>query len=182
MVHQIALKDIFIEKLEKSISSYKYSMHDELKSYLYKLYVEDLFANSFRKPNGTLDTLIFLDELPKSKETLEYLKFNGDYHLSIAGYVPEAFCNKYVEFDYYISIGRYSYYRLHQRMPSDKVYKSLAFDYLDVVYILNQTFDYIKKYNNLEVIKIIDAWKDTNHPIFKKRLIRLGFSDLKIDA
>ena len=51
-------------------------MHDDLKSYLYKLYVEDLFANSFRKPNGTLDTLILLDELPKSKETLGSLWFS----------------------------------------------------------------------------------------------------------
>lgn len=182
MVNQSPLKDIFLDKLDSAASMYKYYMHDDLKKYLYILYVEDLMKNSSRKPNGVLDTLIFLDDLPETKDTLEYLKFNGDYHLSIAGYIPEAFCNKYVEFDYYISIGRYSYYRLHQRLPKDKIFKSLAFDYLDIVYILNQTFDQIKKYDNLEILKVIKAFEETKHPIFKRRLARLGLSTTTIDV
>jgi hypothetical protein len=171
-----SFKEIFKSSLEDACASYKYSLNKETEKYLIKLCVDDLLVTSSRKPDGILDSLIFLDEVPSTKESLAYLKLNGDYHLSIAGYVPEAFCNKYIDFNYYISIGRYSYYRLHQKLPKEVAYKTLAYDYLDIVYILNETFDIIKVSSDEHLVNTWEAWRDTGHPIFRKRLIRLGLN------
>jgi hypothetical protein len=171
-----SFKDIFKSSLEDACDAYKYQPSPELKNYLTKLCVDDLLVTSSRKPDGMLDSLIFLDSINPTKEALQYLKLNGDYHLSIAGYVPEAFCNKYVDFNYYISLGRYSYYRLHQNFPKDPTYKSLAYDYLEIIYILNETFDTIKVHSDEYLLSIWEAWKETNHPIFRRKLIRLGLN------
>ena len=171
-----SFKDIFKSSLEDACDSYKYKISSDLKNYLIKLCAEDLLITSTKKPNGFLDSLIFLDSINPTKGALEYLKLNGDYHLSIAGYVPEAFCNKSVDFNYYISLGRYSYYRLHQNLPKESVYKTLAYDYLEIIFILNETFDTIKISNDEYVLSIWDAWRETQHPIFKRRLIRLGLN------
>jgi hypothetical protein len=171
-----SFKDIFKSSLEDACLAYKYTLNDDIKRYLIKLCADDLLATSSKKPSGLFDSLIFLGELPSTKETLHYLKLNGDYHLSIAGYVPEAFCNKYVDFNYYISLGRYSYYRLHQKLPKEPVYKELAFNYTEIVYILNETYDIIKVHDDEYLLSIWEAYKETNHPIFRRKLIRLGMS------
>jgi hypothetical protein len=177
-----SFKDIFKSSLEDACVSYKYNLSDDLKKYLVKLCAEDLLATSSNKPSGLFDSLIFLGELPHSKEILEYLKQNGDYHLSIAGYVPEAFCNKYVDFNYYISLGRYSYYRLHQKLPKEKAYKELAYNYNEIVYILNETYDIIKVHDDEYLLSIWEAWKETGHPIFRRKLIRLGLNPANISS
>lgn len=171
-----SFKDIFKSSLEDACDAYKYNLSTELENYLVRLCVDDLLKTSTQKPNGILDSFIFLDSINPTKESLQYLKSNGDYHLSIAGYVPEAFCNKYVDFNYYISLGRYSYYRLHQNLPKEKVYKSLAYDYLEIIYILNETFDTIKVHNNEYLLSVWEAWRETQHPIFRRKLIRLGLN------
>jgi hypothetical protein len=171
-----SFKDIFESSLEDACDAYKYKLSSDLKKYLIKLCAEDLLKTAAKKPNGILDSFIFLDSINPTKEALEYLKLNGDYHLSIAGYVPEAFCNKHVDFSYYISLGRYSYYRLHQNLPRESVYKSLAYEYQEIVFILNETFDTIKVHDNEYLLSIWEAWRETRHPIFRRRLIRLGLS------
>lgn len=179
MIHP-SFKDIFKSSLDDACDAYKYKLNDDTKRYLIKLCVDDLLTTSSRKPNGLIDSFIFLGELPGTKETLEYLKMNGDYHLSIAGYVPEAFCNKYIDFNYYISLGRYSYYRLHQKIPKEVAYKELAYNYNEIVYILNETFDIIKVHNDEYLISIWEAYKDTGHPIFRRKLVRLGMDPKSI--
>jgi hypothetical protein len=177
-----SFKDIFKSSLQDACESRKYQMSDDLRKYLISLCVDDLLKIASNKPSGMLDSFILLDTIPTNKHSLEYLKLNGDYHLSIAGYVPEAFCNKYVDFDYYISLGRYSYYRLHQRLPKEGVYKTLSYDYLDIVYVLNETFDTIKVCDDAHLLSIWEAWKETRHPIFKKKLIRLGLNPDEISS
>ena len=171
-----SFKDIFKSSLDEACLAYKYKLSKDLREYLIRLCVDDLLATSSRKPSGMYDTLIFLGEVPSTRESLQYLKQNGDYHLSIAGYVPEAFCNKYIDFNYYISLGRYSYYRLHQNLPKETVYKELAYNYNEIVYILNETFDIIKVHDDEYLLSIWEAYKDTNHPIFRRKLIRLGLN------
>jgi len=177
-----SFKDIFRSSLEDACSSYNYKMSNELKSYLIKLCAEDLLKTSAQRPDGMIDPLILLGEIPKTTETLEYLKLNGDYHLSIAGYIPEAFCNKFSEFDYHLLIGRYSYYRLHQVLPKEKLYKDLSYDYLQIIYILNETFDTIKIHSDSNMLKIWEAWKITGHPIFRKKLARRGMNPEEISC
>ena len=169
-----SFKDIFKSSLDDACISYKYKMSPELERYLIKMCVEDLLTTSAKKPTGLLDSFIFIGDLPKNQEVLSYLKFNGDYHLTIAGYVPEAFCNKHVDFNYYISLGQYSYYRLHQLIPKDSLYKNIAFDYMQVVLILNEVFDTIRLHTDAHMLEIWEAYKETGHPIFRKKLIRLG--------
>jgi len=175
-----SFKDIFKSSLDEACLAYKYKLGKDLREYLVKLCVDDLLVTSSRKPSGMYDTLIFLGEIPSTRESLQYLKQNGDYHLSIAGYVPEAFCNKYIDFNYYISLGRYSYYRLHQNLPKETVYKELAYNYNEIVYILNETFDIIKVHDDEYLLSIWEAYKDTNHPIFRRKLIRLGMDPKSI--
>lgn len=177
-----SFKEIFESSLKDACASYKYSLNKETEKYLVKLCVDDLLVTSSRKPDGILDSLIFLEEAPSTKEYLSYLKLNGDYHLTIAGYIPEAFCNKYTDFSYYILLGRYSYYRLHQKLPKEIVYRTLAYDYLDIIYILNETFDIIKVASNSHLLSTWEAWRETGHPIFRKRLVRLGFSPSLISS
>lgn len=177
-----SFKDIFKSSLEDACLSYKYKMNDETERYLTKLCVEDLLRTSAQRPDGVIDSLILLGELPKTKETLEYLKLNGDYHLSIAGYVPEAFCNKSSEFEYHLLIGRYSYYRLHEKLPKETLYKTLSYDYTQIVYILNETFDSIKVHTNAQLLEIWESWKSTRHPIFRKKLIRMGMNPDEISC
>jgi hypothetical protein len=175
-----SFKDIFKSSLDEACLAYKYKLGKDLREYLVRLCVDDLLVTSSRKPSGMYDTLIFLGEVPSTRESLQYLKQNGDYHLSIAGYVPEAFCNKYIDFNYYISLGRYSYYRLHQNLPKETVYKELAYNYNEIVYILNETFDIIKVHDDEYLLSIWEAYKDTNHPIFRRKLIRLGMDPKSI--
>ena len=175
-----SFKDIFKSSLDEACLAYKYKLGKDLREYLVKLCVDDLLVTSSRKPSGMYDTLIFLGEIPSTRESLQYLKQNGDYHFSIAGYVPEAFCNKYIDFNYYISLGRYSYYRLHQNLPKETVYKELAYNYNEIVYILNETFDIIKVHDDEYLLSIWEAYKDTNHPIFRRKLIRLGMDPKSI--
>lgn len=177
-----SFKDIFKSSLEDACTSYDYGMSNELESYLIKLCVDDLLKTSTQKPDGIIDSLILLGELPKSKEMLEYLKLNGDYHLSIAGYVPEAFCNKFSDFDYHLMVGRYSYYRLHQKLSRDTLYKTLAYDYREIIYILNETFDTIKVHTDSQMMETWEAWRATKHPIFKKKLIRMGMNPEEVSC
>lgn len=177
-----SFKDIFRSSLEDACSSYNYQMSNETEKYLTKLCVDDLLRTSTQKPDGVIDSLILLGELPKTKETLEYLKLNGDYHLSVAGYVPEAFCNKFSEFDYHLLVGRYSYYRLHQKLSKDTLYKTLSYDYTQIVYILNETFDTIKIHTDTQLLEAWGAWRSTGHPIFRKKLIRMGMNPDEISC
>jgi hypothetical protein len=144
--------------------------------------VDDLLKTSTQKPDGIIDSLILLGELPKSKEILEYLKLNGDYHLSIAGYVPEAFFNRFSDFDYHLMVGRYSYYRLHQKLSRDTLYKTLAYDYREIIYILNETFDTIRVHTDSQMMETWEAWRATKHPIFKKKLIRMGMNPEEVSC
>jgi len=157
-------------------------MSNETEKYLTKLCVDDLLRTSTQKPDGVIDSLVLLGELPKTKETLEYLKLNGDYHLSIAGYVPEAFCNKFSDFDYHLLVGRYSYYRLHQKLSKDTLYKNLSYDYTQIVYVLNETFDTIRIHTDTQLLEVWEAWRYTRHPIFRKRLIRMGMNPDEISC
>lgn len=169
-------KDIFMSNLNDAKSLYKYNMTKEVESYLTKIYVDDFLVPSERSQNDSINTLIFLNSLPETSETLKYLKFNGDYYFSIGGYAPEAFCNKKIAFDYFISVGRYSYFRLHQRLPKDTLYKTLAYDYMQLLLIINQVFDSIKTNKNVQILSALKAWDDTKHPIFEKKLIRMGMN------
>jgi len=177
-----SFKDIFKSSLDDACEAYKYKISNDLKQYIIKLCVDDLLTTSSRKPSGMYDSLIFLGEVPSTKESLQYLKQNGDYHLTIAGYVPEAFCNKYIDFAYHISLGRYSYYRLYQNLPKELVYKELAYNYDQVIYILNETFDIIKVHNDEYLLSVWEAYKDTGHPIFRRKLIRLGLNPTTISC
>lgn len=178
----LSFKDIFLSNLDDAKSSYKYRMTNEVESYITKIYVDEFLKISSKKQNTTIDAMIFLDQLPKTSDTLEYLKFNGDYYFAISGYAPEAFCNKQLNFDHFISIGKYSYFRLHQRIPRDTLFKTLSFDYMQLLLIINQTFDSIKIKKDEQIVSTLDAWNNTRHPIFKRRLIRLGLNPSTLEC
>lgn len=177
-----SFKDIFKSSLDDACNTYKYHLNREVEDYLIRLCVDDLLATSTRKPNNMFDSLIILGELPSSREALEYLKINGDYCLSMAGYIPESFCKKISDLDYQLLIGRYSYYRLHQKLPKDNLYKTLSYDYTQIIYILNETFDSIRVYSNSQLLEIWSAWKSTHHPIFRKKLVRMGMNPDEISC
>lgn len=167
-------RDIFKSSLQDACHDYKYNMSKDVEQYLIRLCADDLLKTSASRPDGMVDSLIIFDALPNTKEATEYLKLNGDYYLTVAGYMPEAFCNKHTDFDYYLSVGKYSYYRLHQRISKDALFKTLSFDYMQIIFILNATFDSIKVSSDGDMIKAWECWKQTSHPIFRRKLVRMG--------
>lgn len=177
MQQPILFQDLFTTNLDIACRSYRYSMSEQTKQYIINIFANDLSVACSNKPDDLLDTFIICNEVPNTAEALDYLKHNGDYYLTIAGFMPEALCNRYTELDYYLYIGKYSYYRLSQRLPKELLYRNLSFDYMKLIYILNETFDLIRtKQNSAEVMKTLEAYNKTRHSIFRKRLTRMGIS------
>jgi hypothetical protein len=50
----------------------------------------------------------------------------------------------------------------------------LSFDYMQIIFILNATFDSIKINSDADMIKSWECWKQTSHPIFRRKLVRMG--------
>ena len=171
-----SFSDIFKSSLKESCASYKYNMSKEVEEYLINLCARDLFTSSIRRPEEIIDSLILIGEVPNTPEYLAMLRKNGDYFLSIAGYTPEFFCNKVYDFNHNLLVGRFSYYNLHLKIPNDTLYKSLSHDFIDIIYILNETFDLIKQNSSNSIIETWEAWRLTRHPIFKKKLVRMGMN------
>ncbi len=169
-----SFRDTFSASLISAKETYKYDMSKQVEEYLTTICVDEFTKESDKRLSAKIDSLIFFDRLPSTPETLDYLKHNGDYYFTLGGYAPEAFCSKKIEMDYYLSIGKYSYFRLHQRIPRDTLYKTLAYDYMPLTYILNETFDAISLYKESQILKAWDAYSKTKHQIFKKKLIRMG--------
>lgn len=176
MLQDLSLDTIFTAGLTQACDAYKYSMHDEVKQYVTNTFVHNIASEFASKPNESFDLFIIHDQLPHTSAASELLRHNGDYYLTLAGFMPEALCDRFSEFEYYLYVGKYSYYRLSQRLPSAQLYKTLSFDYMKLVYILNETFDIIRTRDNIDIIKTFDAYKKTKHAIFRKRLARVGLS------
>lgn len=166
--------DLIKEKIELAAKRNKIDLSNQAKLYLIKLFAVDLLKNSKIQPNDILDTSIFFDNLPNNEETRKHLKAVGDYYLSVAGYIPEALVNGIVDHTYFLSLGQYSFYRLHQRIRGDSLFKELSFEYMNTVYLMNEVFDSIKVIKEDDILKTYNAWVETKHPIFRKRLERYG--------
>ena len=152
-------------------------MSMEVENYLINLFAKELLSSSIKRPEGIVDSLILLGEVPNTKEFMEALKKNGDYYLSIAGFVPQTFCgNKLFDFEYHLLIGRYSYYNLHLMLKKDTLFKDLSYDFLEILLILNEAFDEIKINSDAYLLENLEAWNLTRHKIFKKKLIRMGLN------
>lgn len=175
MDHISSFRNLFEKNLNEACLSYKYKMDNKIHEYLVDIFVNDFLNSMNRKPTEILDTFILSGELPKTKGTLISLKMNGDYYLSVAGYTPEALIKETSNFEHTLDIGKYSYYRLFQRLPTEYLFKTLSHDYMQLIFILNQVFDTMRTDNNeTHIVKMVDSWNKTRHSIFRKRLARVG--------
>lgn len=166
--------DLIKEKIELASKRNKLVLSNQAKLYLIKLFAVDLLKNSKIQPSDILDTNIFFDNLPNNEETRRHLKSVGDYYLSVAGYIPEALVNGVVDHTYFLSLGQHSFFRLHQRIKGDSLFKELSFEYMNTVYLMNEVFDSVKLITEDDILKTYNAWMETKHPIFRKRLERYG--------
>lgn len=176
MWHTYSFKQLFETNLDVACTAYKYKMQGPLRTYITKAFVDDIATALMTRPSELLDTSIIYGDLPPTKEATEYLRVSGDYYLTIAGFIPESLCDRYSEFEYYLYVGKYSYYRLSERVPNEQVYRALSFDYMKLIYILNETFDLIKTRDGIDIIKTLEAYNKTRHAIFRKRLTRAGLN------
>lgn len=176
MWHTYSFRDLFTTNLDTACTSYKYRMPENIRKHLTRTFVDDLTTALMTKPSELLDTSIIYGDLPPTKEATEYLRISGDYYLTVAGFIPEALCDRYSEFEYYLYVGKYSYFRLAQRLPREALYNSLSLDYMKIVYIINETFDLIRTRDGIDIIKTLEAYNKTRHAIFRKRLTRAGLN------
>jgi hypothetical protein len=172
-----SFKVLFLDALEASLKRNNLSCTDETKAYLVGLFADSLISNYMESPNFVLVPFIFGLKIPNDQDLLLETKKMSDYITIHLGYFPESLTkNKFFSIEDYFSLGRYSFYNLHRRRPGNVAYKELSYNYPEIIFLLNETMDSIRKYDQKEIMITYNCWNQTRHVLFEKKLIRLGFN------
>lgn len=169
-----SFKDMFLFSLEQSCQNQKFKMKESVRDYISIFYSEVMLHSPMQPPDRIIGALLLFDACQKTDEMIRLLKQNGDYYFFTAGWAPEHLCSRNEDLQRNLDTGLNSYRKLDSIFGGDSLYGDLAIDYKQLIFVLNETFDLFKIGDKSHILMNLDCWKKTNHPIFKKRLLRAG--------